>query len=235
MAADTPRFFNVWLVEPNTVYRGVPFSVICDWIQEGRLLGRDCVRTPGAPSWEYLDAHKLFKAYFGTSELPVAEDAAEALSPIEIDFGPVRKEEEDDDVDMIPLIDISMVLLVFFMMTAENLITAAPFTISKVDTAEIVGRDGVVHVSVRRDPKDEKKIAYHFKENYDDTFTEQEVLDKIRDAKGSIGKEMKVILQVEAMLPFDKVQPLIMGIEKLSLKPVAKVLPKGNAGGGGAQ
>ena len=34
MAADTPRFFNVWLVQPNTVYRGVPYSVICDWIQE---------------------------------------------------------------------------------------------------------------------------------------------------------------------------------------------------------
>ena len=230
MAADTPRFFNVWLVQPNTVYRGVPYSVICDWIQEGRLLGRDCVRTPGAPSWEYLDAHTLFKPYFGGNELPGANDASEALTPIEIDFGPKRREEEDDDVDMIPLIDISMVLLVFFMMTAENLITQAPFKISAAKTAEISSPNGTVQLSIRRDPKDEKKISYHFKTNYDTSYTEKEVLDLIRDEKAKGGSQIKVILQVEGTLPFEKVQSLLMGLESLKIKPVAKVTPKGNSG-----
>lgn len=230
MAADTPRFFNVWLVQPNTVYRGVPYSVICDWIQEGRLLGRDCVRTPGAPSWEYLDAHPLFQPYFGNNELPGANDASEALTPIEIDFGPKRREEEDDDVDMIPLIDISMVLLVFFMMTAENLITQAPFKISAVKSAEISSPNGVVQLSIRRDPKDDKKIVYHFKTNYDTSYSEQEVLDLLRDEKAKAGSQLKVVMQVEATLPFEKVQSLIIGLERLKIQPVAKVMPKGNAG-----
>jgi biopolymer transport protein ExbD len=230
MAADTPRFFNVWLVQPNTVYRGVPFSVICDWIQEGRLLGRDCVRTPGAPAWEHLDAHPLFMPYFGGNELPGANDVAEALKPVEIDFGPKRKEEEDDDVDMIPLIDISMVLLVFFMMTAENLITAAPFKISAVKSAEISNPNGVVQLSIRRDPKDDKKISYHFKTNYDTAYTEKEVLDLIRDEKAKLGTQMKVVMQVESSLPFEKVQSLIIGLERMKIQPVAKVMPKGNAG-----
>lgn len=230
MAADSPRFFNVWLVQPNTVYRGVPFTVVCDWIQEGRLLARDCVRTPGAPSWEYLDAHPLFKAYFGTGELPTAEDASEALTPIEIDFGPKRMEEEDEDVDMIPLIDISMVLLVFFMMTAENLITAAPFKISTAKSAEISTPNGTVQISIRRDPQDEKKIAYHFLQNYNDSFTEKEVLDKVREEKGRRGSEIKVVLQVEGTLPFELVQSLMMGLESMNLKPVAKVNPKTNTG-----
>jgi biopolymer transport protein ExbD len=229
MAADTPRFFNVWLVQPNTVYRGVPYSVICDWIQEGRLLGRDCVRTPGAPSWEYLDAHTLFKPYFGGNELPGANDASEALTPIEIDFGPKRREEEDDDVDMIPLIDISMVLLVFFMMTAENLITQAPFKVPPTKTSEMISHDGVVQLSIRRDPKDEKKIVYHFKGGYETNHTEQEVLDLIRDEKSKAGSQLKVVMEVEATLPFEKVQSLIMGLEKLKIQPQAKVLPKGNA------
>jgi len=230
MAADTPRFFNVWLVQPNTVYRGVPFSVICDWIQEGRLLGRDCVRTPGAPSWEYLDAHPLFMPYFGTNDLPSANDVAEALKPIEIDFGPKRKEEDDDEVDMIPLIDISMVLLVFFMMTAENLITQAPFPLSKVKTSELMGRDGVVHISIRRDPKDEKKISYHFKSVYDKAYTEKEVLDLVRDEKGKGGSQIKVVLEVESTLPFEKVQSLLIGLEQMKIKPTAKVMPRGGAG-----
>ncbi|MBL8821237.1 MAG: biopolymer transporter ExbD [Planctomycetia bacterium] len=233
MPADTPRFFNVWLVQPNTVYRGVPFSVVCDWIQEGRLLGRDCVRTPGAPAWEYLDAHPLFQPYFGLGGLPTAQDAAEALEPIEIDFAAAKKpEEEDEDVDMIPLIDISMVLLVFFMMTAQNLITAAPFKIPAVKISEISDRQGNVTISARRDVDDETKIAYHFKENYTDKFTEQEVLDKVREEKAGAGMQLKIVLQVEATLPFEKVQSLMMGLERMGIKNyVAKVAPAAQAGG----
>lgn len=233
MPADAPRFFNVWLVQPNTVYRGVPFSVVCDWIQEGRLLGRDCVRTPGAPAWEYLDAHPLFQPYFGLGGLPTAQDTAEALEPIEIDFAAARKpDEEDEDVDMIPLIDISMVLLVFFMMTAQNLITAAPFKIPAVKLSEISDRQGNVLISARRDTEDETKIAYHFKENYTDKFTEQEVLDKMRDEKASAGLKLKVVLQVESTLPFEKVQALMMGLERMGIKDyVAKVAPAAQGGG----
>ena len=41
------RFLDVWIIESNTVYREVPFTVVADWIQQGRLLEDDMLR-PGA-------------------------------------------------------------------------------------------------------------------------------------------------------------------------------------------
>ena len=32
------RFLDVWIVETNTVYQEVPFDVVTDWLQQGRLL-----------------------------------------------------------------------------------------------------------------------------------------------------------------------------------------------------
>src|SRR5947208_17037450 len=99
-SSDGPRFFNVWLVQPNTVYRGVPFTVVCDWIQEGRLLKRDCVRSPGAAAWEYLDEHALFAPYFNEAALPRPDDQAEAMEPIEGEFQLRRRPEDtDEEVD----------------------------------------------------------------------------------------------------------------------------------------
>src|SRR5262249_42833475 len=61
------------------------------------------------------------------------EDQAEALEPIELDFTWRRRpEDEEEDVDMIPLIDVSLVLLIFFMMTT----TAAPVAAFAVNTPQ---------------------------------------------------------------------------------------------------
>ena len=35
------RFIDVWLVESNTVYKEVPFAVVTDWVQQGRVLEND--------------------------------------------------------------------------------------------------------------------------------------------------------------------------------------------------
>lgn len=230
MAADAPRFFNVWLVQPNTVYRGVPYTVVCDWIQEGRLLGRDCIRTPGAPAWEYLDAHPLFNAYFTSEGLARLEEPAEAIDQIEMEFEPVyqRYEEGDEDVDMIPLIDISMVLLVFFMMTAQNLLTATPFALPAAKNTIMYNDAGNVVVTVRYDPENPKNIVYHFSKNFTNRYTETEVLDMVKEEKAKRGTEIKVMLQVEGTLPFDKVQPFLIGLQKLGVKlPPLKVDHKG--------
>ena len=39
MAAEKRRFLDVWIIESNTVYREVPYTVVCDWIQQGQKLG----------------------------------------------------------------------------------------------------------------------------------------------------------------------------------------------------
>jgi biopolymer transport protein ExbD len=117
--AEPRRFFDVWIIETNTVYREVPFTVVVDWVQQGRLLADDRVRPSGTAEWFPLGGVPAFAAYLPRAEPYRAEDQAEALEPVAVDFAwRPRHGEDDQDVDMIPLIDVSLVLLLFFMMTA---------------------------------------------------------------------------------------------------------------------
>ena len=120
MATEARKFVDVWIVDSNTVYRDVPYTVVCDWIQQGRLLENDQLRPSGTSDWHILRTVPAFAVFLPKVEKFRAEDKAEALEPVEIDFGWKRpKSDDDDDVDMIPLIDVSLVLLIFFMMTAS--------------------------------------------------------------------------------------------------------------------
>jgi hypothetical protein len=114
------RKLDVWVVESDTVYREVPFTVVADWLQQGRLLGEDRVRLTGQKQWHIIAAVKALQPYVPRQESAEARDQAEALEPVELGLRWNRPQEgEDEDVDMIPLIDISLVLLIFFMMTAS--------------------------------------------------------------------------------------------------------------------
>jgi hypothetical protein len=42
--ADKKRLLDIWILEINKVYRDVPFAVVTDWLQQGRLLPEDKVR-----------------------------------------------------------------------------------------------------------------------------------------------------------------------------------------------
>jgi biopolymer transport protein ExbD len=118
--AGQERVLDVWLVDLNEVYSAVPFTVVADWLQQGRLLAEDRVRLAGNKKWHTINAVPAFAPYLPHPEPLEAQDQAEALEPVELglDWGRPQ-EEEDEDVDMIPLIDISLVLLIFFMMTAS--------------------------------------------------------------------------------------------------------------------
>src|SRR5712692_3964456 len=102
--AEKRRFLDVWLVESNTAYREVPFTVVTDWVQQGRLLENDMLRPSGTAQWFRLGGMPAFAAYLPKSPPFRADDKAEALAPVQLDFGWKRKhEEEEEDVDMIPL------------------------------------------------------------------------------------------------------------------------------------
>src|SRR5579862_8774200 len=116
---DKKRILDVWIVEINKVYREVPYTVVLDWLQQGRLLPEDKVRLAGRKTWHLCQNVPAFAPFLPKAEPLAAKDQAEALAPVDLGFVPTRRiEEEDEDVDMIPLIDISLVLLIFFMMTA---------------------------------------------------------------------------------------------------------------------
>ena len=115
------RFLDVWIIDSNTVYREVPFQVVTDWVQQGRLLENDMLRPSGTKEWFRLGGSPEFAPYLPRAEPFRVDDQAEALEPVELDFRWKKPApDEDEDVDMIPLIDVSLVLLIFFMLTAST-------------------------------------------------------------------------------------------------------------------
>jgi biopolymer transport protein ExbD len=116
--AEKRQFLDVWLVDSNTVYREVPFTVVVDWVQQGRLLEGDQVRPSKTKEWQRLGDVHAFAAYLPKPEPQRASDEAEALDRVELDFHWKKQHPaEDEEVDMIPLIDVSLVLLIFFMLS----------------------------------------------------------------------------------------------------------------------
>ena len=137
--AKPPKAFDVWFVAANTVYKGVPYNVVADWVQQGRLAPTDMVRpdrrrrSPGLLSRSTSSCPTICPSSSGESR-PGRSTRGIRGRRIGIDAPnwrvgstgrtagpggvvvPQAGGDEDDDVDMIPLIDISMVLLVFFIM-----------------------------------------------------------------------------------------------------------------------
>ncbi len=118
-----PATFDVWFVAADTVYKGVPSDVLLGWAEQGRVAAADKLRPAGSTTaWGHVGADPFFAAFLyrrGAKESPAVTAAGlEVLQPVELDVRTIHGEEEDDDPDMIPLIDISLVLLIFFMMTA---------------------------------------------------------------------------------------------------------------------
>jgi biopolymer transport protein ExbD len=139
--AEKRRFLDVWIVEGNTVYREVPFTVVADWVQQGRLLEDDMLRPSGTKDWFRLGGMPAFAAYLPRSEPFRAEDKAEALEPVQLELSWKRRPEDDadEDVDMVPLIDVSLVLLIFFIMISSVAAAAAPFiNTAQAQTGDLV-------------------------------------------------------------------------------------------------
>lgn len=228
MPSDAPRFFSVWLKQSNMTYSGVPFTVICDWISEGRVTVNDCVRTAGQPSWDYLGDHKLFAPYFQMGgAAPTPEAIADEMNAIDLEI-PHKKEHEDDEVDMIPLIDISLVLLVFFMMTAQNLITESPIKNPEVKNSSVMNLKGEIQVAMAYDEVMKTKLVYYFSEKYKEPKDLKFVLEEIKKAKDGAKGEVKVIIQAAGAVPFNRVQDLTIELDEIGVKYFAKV--KGASG-----
>ena len=157
------RFLDVWIIESNTVYREVPFQVVSDWIQQGRLLENDMLRRSGTAEWSPVGGSPDFAPYLPRAEPYRVDDTAEALEPVELDFRwKKRPDEEDDDVDMIPLIDVSLVLLIFFMLTASSAGLAAFVPTPPAEYGRIASTDAVqLNINLRGEG-DERKPVYSF-------------------------------------------------------------------------
>jgi biopolymer transport protein ExbD len=117
--AKGKELYDVWFLAADQVYRGVPWNVVSGWAEQGRLAGSDRVRRSGTETAWVKVSEEPRIADFLFQPTKHRHETAETIGPIELDLDEPRRgaEAEDDEVDMIPLIDISLVLLVFFMMT----------------------------------------------------------------------------------------------------------------------
>ena len=93
-----------WLVRPEGSARdGTPFQdaqAVADALRDGDISPSDEVRAPGELRYKPIDTHLAF---------------AELCEELE---APPREAEEETHLDMNPLIDVSLVLLIFFILTA---------------------------------------------------------------------------------------------------------------------
>src|SRR5438045_4579948 len=117
--ARSRNAFDLWIVASQTVYKAVPYNIVTDWVSQGRLLADDRLRLSGTEVWTRLGDTAAFATYLPRADEKSIGDEAEALEKVELEMQYRHIDDEDQDVDMIPLIDISLVLLIFFMMTSS--------------------------------------------------------------------------------------------------------------------
>jgi biopolymer transport protein ExbD len=130
-----PSVYDVWFLQANEVLQQVPYDVVTEWVQQAKLKPTDKIRTHGKTTWKLVSDDSLVGEFVSvpTPKVRSKQDAGDKESGgVALDFRWKNKHAvEDDDVDMIPLIDISLVLLIFFMMTA----TVA--SVSKIDVPKM--------------------------------------------------------------------------------------------------
>ncbi|MBI2808839.1 MAG: biopolymer transporter ExbD [Planctomycetes bacterium] len=220
------RLLDVWIVDLKKVYTGVPFTVVTDWLQQGRLLAADRVRLAGKEKWHPVENVPALVPYLPKAQPLAAQDRAEALQPIDLGFQSAKvREEEDDDVDMIPLIDVSLVLLIFFMMTAA--VASGVFSPIATPTARhqlaSISTD-MYWIGIEFD-KDDKTITRYSlgkdseKENYLVKPTEgEEVLAGLAKELDQASGDIKVRLRADKNLPIETIKGLTLDLQELEVR-----------------
>jgi len=221
--ADKRRFLDVWIVDRNMVYREVPYTVITDWVQQSRLLADDKVRPSGTVEWQPLGSLPAFAVYLPKVEPFRAEDEAEALEPVQIDFSwkPGRGE-ADDDVDMIPLIDISLVLLIFFMMTAT--VGAGVNSLIRTPTVEykhLLVKPEMIWIGINNAEKGPVYAIGKGETGTEDLITDLKENEVLQHLNAKIKNQLvDVRVAADSELPYEVVKKMAVELEKRRPKDI---------------
>lgn len=215
--AEKRKFLDVWIVESNTVYKEVPYTVVTDWIQQGRLLEEDQLRPAGTAQWFRLGDTQGFAAFLPKAEPFRVEDEAEALEPVQVDFAWKRRgDDEDDDVDMIPLIDISLVLLIFFMMTAAVGGAGALIDTPQAQFKLLTMSSDVIWIGVQpgADNQPEYTLGVGEQGKGEPYAGRAEVLQALEALLQKQDGPAKVSIKAHKKLPYDVVRDLTVELER---------------------
>lgn len=239
MPAKPPKAFDVWFVVANTVYKAVPYNVVADWTQQGRLAGTDMVRPTGTQeAWVKVSEYELLADYLPLPVARVVPAPEENLIPAEVvgeerpqapagptvelpdpEPGPtVSRFEEDDEVDMIPLIDISLVLLIFFMMTT-TVAAISRISVPEMTNASKVDPSGQTLV-IYLDQTGPGQVEYAVGKGTtapagpDAKLTEKEVLLRLDALMSEATQAVKVRIAAHQDLPYEVVERIMKELER---------------------
>jgi biopolymer transport protein ExbD len=223
--AEKRKALDVWIVETNTVYRDVPYSVVTDWVQQGRLLEDDRVRLAGGKDWKRLGDVSSLAAFLPRVEPMRVEDEAEALEPVHTELTwKRRREDDDDDVDMIPLIDVSLVLLIFFMLTSTVAGIGGLIDTPKARYKLLAISADMVWVGVK--PGENGQTVYLLGKKENDTGEEfgdrRALLAALTTELNKHDEPVKINIKAHQALPFDVVRDLTAELE--NFRRTGKVL-----------
>jgi biopolymer transport protein ExbD len=217
--AESTRFVDVWILEGNMVYKEVPFTVVVDWIQQGRLLDDDMLRWSGQKDWFRLNSKPIFAAYLPKPEPMRTDDQAEALEPVAGEINIKHKpEQEEDDPDMIPLIDISLVLLIFFIMTTTGVVGSQILT-PEAWFAQTTSDTQLIWIGIDKDPNGE--LVYSLgvgteepKAGDRDLATQDALLQRLDARLAEGGQPVEVQMKVDKSLEVGTMRKLALELER---------------------
>jgi len=218
--AEKRRFLDVWIVESNTVYKEVPYTVVVDWVQQGRLLEEDNIKASGTKDWKRIGDSSDVAAFLPRQDPLTAEDQAEALEPVSLDFAwKKHHEEEDDDVDMIPLIDVSLVLLIFFMLTASSVGSTSFVDTPATEWGQTVDNPDALRIDINREADGSAVYALGTgdkpadKEDAD-LRTPKEVLDRLAARLARVTGQVEVVINAHKDLPARYARQLLVDLRE---------------------
>lgn len=226
--SDYVTAWDVWLSDQNTVYTGVPFSAVCDWIVDGRLLPQDRARPHGNANavWQPLTRYEWFAPYFvAQTAAGGSDDAAEAHESVELGLK-LRKEEDEGEVDLVPLIDISMVLLIFFtMMRLMNAAQGAAQSRAAIPTPEaengyVVEKADMITIGLHVDEKTQA-LQYYVNEEPVNPNNEEQMFYQLRLLLEKRVGEPRVILRAHENLPTSTVKHVLARLQEHGIKTIA--------------
>jgi biopolymer transport protein ExbD len=214
------KLFEVRSGQQNLVSKPLDFNKLTNYLQQGRISGDDGVRQVGQKNWILIKDVPALAAYLPRSASVSAEDEAEALEPIDLGLSPPRRgDSEEDDPDMIPLIDISLVLLVFFMLTAAEMITASPVETPPAMHARVIKRRESFNVNVAFE---NSQPVFFLDAPNERRFTKAEMPEFLNHVASQIPSEgvETTIVRAHARVPYETIQALIAGLDSKGLSHI---------------
>ncbi len=216
--AEKRRLFDVWYLAPNTVYKEVPYDVVLDWVQSGRLGSEDLLKASGTAQWLKIGSLPQFQAFAPAAEPARAEDTAESLEPVELGLQWKRRaEDDDDDVDMIPLIDVSLVLLIFFMLTTTVAAVSRVAVPEASNIPEISDNPEAVWIGMELDDRNFARFALSQgtipPAAEDQGLSQRELLDRLDERLQSLTAPVEIRIAAAGSTDSNQVARLVRALE----------------------